>query len=213
VSLQLQNPKLLLLAEPSGFSRGEDNRIQAPTLPTGAYEPRHAPVIYMTCLKGETRQISRRSVETDTICLKLSAKGKTLLRVREHTRLMVSLPCRQSQRLQTEMSMKTRTAQVMVRGFTRQAPEGHSLKRISASEVQLWSELFFLSFSLSLSLSLSLSFPLSFFSLFFLSLSFSFLSLFLLSFFLSFFLSSFFFNLLLSYSILTLHPQCQSQKW
>lgn len=96
VSLQMQNPKQLLLAEPSDFNRGEDDRIQAPTLTTLAtlaHEPRHAPVIgfHMTCLKGGTWQTSQRSLETDTICLKLSAKRRTP-RVSEHARLVVSVP-------------------------------------------------------------------------------------------------------------------------
>lgn len=60
------------------FNIGEDDRIKAPTLTTPACKPSHTPVIgfYTTCLK-DTRQTSQRSVETDTICLKLSAKRET----------------------------------------------------------------------------------------------------------------------------------------
>lgn len=44
---------------------------------------------YTTCLKEDTWQISQRSVETGSICFKISVKKKKTHRVRDHTRLMI----------------------------------------------------------------------------------------------------------------------------
>ena len=59
-----------------------------------AHDPSYTQAIgfYTTCLKEDTWQISQRSVETATICSKISVKGKQKNPhgVREHTGLMIS---------------------------------------------------------------------------------------------------------------------------